>query len=142
MGTVKIIRVVIDTNVVVSALLFGGTPGTLIQLWKKGVIRPFISKEIVEEYLRVFACPKFKLSQKEIDFLLYGEILPYSDIVKIKSGKVIVSKDPSDDKFIRCARAARAAVVISGDDHLLEMKSCGSIKILTPSEFFKEFIGS
>lgn len=130
--------VVIDTNVVVSALLFGGLPGELIRLWKAGHIRPKATKEIIDEYIRVLAYPKFKLSEEEINFVLYNEILPYFEVVRAKSGKVIIKEDPSDDKFIRCAKAGKCSTIISGDEHLLRLKKFGKIKILTPSQFLKE----
>lgn len=57
MGTIEMIPVVVDTSVIVSALLFGGIPGELIPLWKDRVIQPLISKDILEEYLRVPAYP-------------------------------------------------------------------------------------
>jgi putative PIN family toxin of toxin-antitoxin system len=138
MGKVKVKRVVIDTNVVISALLFGGEPGELIPLWKSGRIKPLASKEMVDEYLRVLTYPKFGLTPEEINFLLYQEIVPYFEIVKAKPGRVIVGDDPSDDKFIRCAQAGRAKTIISGDRHLLRLKSFGSIEILTPARFLKE----
>ena len=76
MGKVQVKSVVIDTNVIVSVLLFGGKPGELIRFWKTGQIQPFISKEITEEYLRVLAYSKFNLSENEIGFFLNHEILP------------------------------------------------------------------
>ena len=138
MGKVKVKRVVIDTNVVISALLFGGEPGELIPLWKSGRIKPLASKEMVDEYLRVLTYPRFGLTPEEINFLLYQEIVPYFEIVKAKPGRVIVRDDPSDDKFIRCAEAGRAKTIISGDQHLLRLKSFGAISILTPVQFLKE----
>ena len=138
MGKVKVKRVVIDTNVVISALLFGGEPGELIPLWKSGSIKPLASKEMVDEYLRVLTYPKFGLTPEEINFLLYQEIVPYFEIVRPKPGRVIIGDDPSDDKFIRCAEAGRAKTIISGDQHLLRLKSFGAISILTPVQFLKE----
>jgi hypothetical protein len=135
MGQSKIKSVVIDTNVLVSALLFGGVPGKLIPLWKEGRIRPKASKDIIEEYIRVLAYPKFELSEEEINFLLYYEILSYFEILRIQEGPILVSKDPSDDKFIRCAQAAGARIIISGDQHLLRLSPCGQIRILSPSDF-------
>ncbi len=137
MGEVKVKRVVIDTNVVISALLFGGEPAELIALWKSGRIEPLASKQILEEYLRVLAYPKFKLSREELDFVLYHEILPHFEIVTAKPGRVIVRDDPSDDKFIRCAQAGKAKIIISGDQHLTSLKSYGAIKIVTPYQFLK-----
>jgi putative PIN family toxin of toxin-antitoxin system len=139
MGTIKVKAIVIDTNVLVSALLFGGVPGKLVPLWKERSIRPKASKEIIEEYLRVFAYPKFQLSEEEINFLLHYEILPYFEILRIIEGPVLVAKDPSDDKFIRCAQAAGARMIISGDQHLLKLSAYGQIQILSPSDFLAQY---
>jgi len=141
MGKIKVKPVVIDTNVVVSALLFGGKPGKFIRFWKTGQIRPLVSKEITEEYLRVLAYPKFGLSENEITFLLSHEVLPYFKIVEVKSGtgKTTVKDDPSDDMFIRCAESGMCKIIISGDRHLLDLKSHGEVRILSPSEFLEEF---
>jgi len=132
--------VVIDTNVIVSALLFGGKPGELIRFWKTGQIQPLISKEISEEYLRFLAYPKFNLSEKEIGFLFNHEILPYFKAVKIKPGrwKTTVEDDPSDDMFIRCAVSGMCKIIISGDRHFLNLKTYDKIRILSVSLFLKE----
>jgi len=138
MGKIKKIRTVIDTNVIVSAILFGGIPGELISLWKSGHIQPLASKDIIDEYIKVLTYPKFKLSEKEINYILYNEILPYFEVVTLKPGQAIIQKDPSDDKFLHCANAGRASVIISGDQHLINLKSYGKIKILTPSQFLEK----
>ena len=135
MGESKMKSVIIDTNVLVSALLFGGVPGKLIPLWKERIVQPKVSKDIMEEYLRVLTYPKFQLSEEEINFLLYDEILPFFEIVRIKKGPTLVTKDPSDDKFIRCAQAAGAKIIISGDQHLLKLSPYRQIQILSPSDF-------
>ena len=129
--------VVIDTNVIVSAILFGGIPGELIPLWKSDRIKPLASKEIIDEYIKVLTYPKFKLSEAEINYILYIEILPYFDIIQIKDRQVIIKNDPSDDKFIYCAKAGKAGIIITGDQHLLNLKTYQKIKILTPAEFLK-----
>jgi putative PIN family toxin of toxin-antitoxin system len=135
MGKVKVKSIVIDTNVVISVFLFGGEPGALVPLWKSGRIEPVASKDIVEEYLRVLTYPKFGLAPEEIDFILYQEILPHFKIVTAKPGPVIVRDDPSDDKFIRCAEAGNAKIIISGDQHLLRLKRYRDIEIITPGRF-------
>ena len=140
MGKIKEIRVVIDTNVVLSAILFGGLPGKLIPLWKSGRIKPLASNEIIDEYIKVLAYPKFKLSEEEINYILYNEILAYFDVVVHKPGRVIIKEDPSDDKFIYCAKAGKAGVIISGDQHLLSLKSYAKIKIVSPSQFLKKIL--
>jgi len=137
MGESKEIKVVVDTNVIISSILFGGIPGELIPLWKSGRIKPLASKEIIDEYIKVLAYPKFELSETEINYILYNEILPYFDIMQIKDRPVIIKVDPSDDKFIHCAKAGKAGVIISGDQHLLRLKTYQKIKILTPAKFLE-----
>ena len=133
------IKVVIDTNVIISAILFGGTPAELMSLWKNGRIKPLASKEIIDEYIKVLTYPKFELTEAEINYILYNEILPYFDIVEIKDTPVIIKVDPSDDKFIHCAKTGKAKTIITGDQHLLNLKTYQKIKILTPTEFLKNF---
>jgi putative PIN family toxin of toxin-antitoxin system len=129
------IKVVIDTNVIISAMLFGGIPGELISLWKSDRIKPLASKEIIDEYIKVLTYPKFELSEAEINYILYNEILPYFDIIHIKDSPVIIKVDPSDDKFIHCAKTGKAGIIITGDQHLLNLKTYQKIKILTPAKF-------
>jgi putative PIN family toxin of toxin-antitoxin system len=137
-GTQKMIKkIVIDTNVIVSALLFGGKPGELIPLWINGRIEPIVTREITDEYIRVLAYPKFKLTEKEIRYLVYQQLLPYFQVVKTCPGQVIVQKDPSDDKFIRCALAGNSKVIVSGDIHLLSLKVYQDLRILSPVQFLK-----
>ena len=131
------LRVVMDTNVLVSALLFGGTPGKLIPLWQEGRIKPYTSQEILDEMLRVLAYPRFNLSEQEIDYLLYQEILPFFYSVQEQPGPVIVKEDPSDDHSIRCAMVAQARIIISGDQHLLSLKNYEHINIVSPADFLR-----
>ena len=133
------IPVVIDTNVFVSALLFGGPPGKLIALWKSGKIQPHLTSEILAEILRVLAYPKFQLTENEIQHLLYVETLPFCTVVAGKSGSAIIKEDPSDDMFLRCCEDVKAKTLISGDHHLLDLKSQGNTLIFTPSQFLEEF---
>jgi len=128
-------KVVIDTNVIVSALLFGGKPGELISFCENNRIEPIVSREIIDEYVRVLAYPKFELSEKEIQYLVYQQLLPYFQVVNTIPGQVIVQKDLSDDKVIRCALAGNSKVIVSGDIHLLSLKIYQDIRILSPSQF-------
>ena len=139
MGTQQIIPVVIDTNVIVSALLFGGKPGLVMSHWKSGRFQPFISRGIIEELLRVLSYPRFELTEKEVEYLLYREILPYFEVVEIESSPVIIKADPSDDEFLLCAAAAGAEALITGDRHLLNLKTYKGIVILTPDRFLKAY---
>jgi len=138
MGEVKITRVVIDTNVIVSSILFGGPPGELIPLWKAGIIQPLISADILNEYLKVLAYPKFALTEDEINFIIYSEIIPYFEDITVRRQKNIIKEDPSDDKFIACAEIGKASYIISGDSHLLNLRHYGSIEILSPSQILSK----
>ena len=139
MGSKKIKRIVIDTNVLVSALLFNGIPGELISLWKRKIIKPLCSKDILDEYLRVLAYPKFKLIHVEIDYLLTVEILPWFHPVTVPEGKSYIKNDPQDDIFIWCAVEGKANAIISGDNHLLKMKNT-PVPVLAINDFLSQYI--
>jgi predicted nucleic acid-binding protein len=76
--------------------------------------------------------------ESEIEFLISQEILRWFEIVQVPPGKPFVTADPSDDKFIWCALEGRADVIISGDEHLLNL-GASPIPVLTPSRFLKEY---
>ena len=130
-------KIVVDTNILVSGLLFGGKPGELVVLWKKGLVVPVCSKEIIEEYLRVLAYPKFQLSESDIEFILNHELLRYFKVLSVKPGKPFVTTDPSDDKFIWCALDGNAEVIVSGDEHLLKLSS-SPVPIVTIATFIEK----
>ena len=129
-------RVVIDTNVVVSGLLFGGRPGEIVVQWQKRRILPLCSEPIVNEYVRVLAYPRFQLSTEEIRGLLYHEILPYFEAVPNETGEPYVLDDPEDDKFLWCALSGKADAIISGDAHLLALPD-PPVPILSVQAFLK-----
>ena len=78
---------------------------------------------------------QFSRLEEEINYLLYQEILPFFEIIDVQPGPQILEKDHGDDKFIRCALAANAAYIISGDQHLLALKSYRKIKIFPTLDF-------
>jgi len=107
-------------------------------LWKEKIVQPFMSQAIIDEYIRVLAYPKFQLSQGEIEYLIHQEILRWFETVKAPQGEAFVLDDPSDDKFIWCAEAAKVHWIISGDDHLLDL-DYRKIPIVTPARFLEIF---
>jgi putative PIN family toxin of toxin-antitoxin system len=132
------VRVVLDTNAVISALLFSGVSSKLVSLWQKGLITPLLSREILDEYLRVLSYSKFELSEKEIKELIQEEILPYAEVVKPKARLRVVRRDPSDNKFLECAVSGKAAVIISGDKELLSLGRYRQIRIQSPAQFLAD----
>ena len=132
-------RVVLDTNVVVSALLFRGELSRLHALWKRKAFTIVASREIVEEYLRVLAYPKFNLTEKEIRDIIREELLPYIEPVMVAEELKGVCIDPDDDKFLACAEAAKADVIVSGDEHLLSLRKFKGCPIITAEKFLRKF---
>lgn len=127
--------VVLDTNVLVSALILRGHLAEFVDLWKKGVISPAISKETFAEFKRVLGYPKFRLLDDDIKAIIEQEILPYFEVVDIKEEIRGVCRDPDDDMFISAAVNAGVSHIITGDKDLLELARYGSIKILSPQEY-------
>jgi len=132
-----VIRVVLDTNVLVSALLFTGPPSQLVPAWQSGRLRPVLSAEILEEYLGVLAYRKFKLTDDEIHGLIEEDLLPFVDTVRTTPVTVPSLRDPDDLKFIACAKAAKVRWLVSGDDDLLSLGTVGSIEIMPVAHFLK-----
>lgn len=125
------IRAVLDTNVVVSALLFSGPPSRLISAWQSGRLRPVVSAPILDEYIRVLAYPKFKLTNTEIRGLLEEELIPFIETVTAVPTNIPDLRDPDDAKFITCAVAAGVRWLVSGDDDLLNLHHVESVDILS-----------
>ena len=135
----KISRVVLDTNVLISGLLFKGKPSRIVELWQKGKIVPIISKETFEELRIVLEYPKFSLSHVEIKSLIEHEILPYFEVVNVSKHVKGACRDPGDDKFISCAISANADGIVTGDKDLSDMKKYRSLRIILASDFIKMF---
>ena len=130
-------RVVLDTNTLVSALLFRGTASRLTPLWQSGRITPLISGPILEEYLRVLAYPKFRLTDQEIRGLIEEEVLPFVETVRPTRRLLVPCRDPEDAKFLECAIAGRARYLVTGDQDLRVLGTYRRISILTVGKFLE-----
>lgn len=135
------VRIVLDTNCLVSALIFThGKVAELRRLWQSGSIIPIVCRETVTELIRVLAYPKFHLSRDEIRILL-GQILPWSETVglPVSCEDILALRDSDDAVFIHLTRAAKAFCLVSGDRHLLELRPVlASVRILSPGEFLDQ----
>ncbi len=136
MKSSKKIKVVIDTNILISFFCFPG--GIIKELVKKALISDYeiiISDEIPLEFERVI---KKKFPQLIDDLWQFTGFIKNNFIIKNPVKRInAVKNDPTDNKIIECAVEANADYIISGDRHLLNMKKFRGIKILTPAEFFK-----
>ena len=134
----KVIRkVVLDTNILVSALLFKGDLAGIVDLWRNGRIIPVLSRETFAEFKTVLEYPKFSLSGREIQMIIEQEVLPYFEIVEVSDKTENVCRDPDDDKFIACAISASADFIVSGDNDLLNMGGYKSARIINASTLLK-----
>ncbi|HSB07336.1 MAG TPA: putative toxin-antitoxin system toxin component, PIN family [Thermodesulfobacteriota bacterium] len=131
-------RVVVDTNIFVSSF-FGGNPRKIIDLWKKGEISLCLSKNILDEYVDVLQ--RIGLGdEREIEELLSLFAKGINIIFTTKTPKIkVIKDDPDDDKFVECAIALKAEVIITGDKALKAIKEYMGIKILTPQQFLKTY---
>jgi hypothetical protein len=133
---------VLDTNVWISGILWGGAPREIVVLAEKGRIHVALSPHLLNELSGVLARPKFQpqlLSAKtDIDSIRESVI----SLVKLfePTQKVsAVAADPADNAVLECALASGAEFIISGDDHLLSLKQFSDIPIITPRVFLNKF---
>jgi putative PIN family toxin of toxin-antitoxin system len=130
-------RVVLDTNTLISALLFSGTASRLVPLWQSRRITVLVSRAILEEYLRVLAYPKFQLGDREIRALIEEELLPFVEAVRVRRRLAVMRRDPEGNKFLECAAAGRAKYLVTGDRDLRDLESYRGITVLTAGEFLE-----
>ncbi|MBM4286243.1 MAG: putative toxin-antitoxin system toxin component, PIN family [Deltaproteobacteria bacterium] len=131
------LRVVIDTNVFISAFyLPESRPGEVVRWARRRKVRNVISPEILKEIERIL---KEKLwwddarTQSAI-----RQIEDFSEIVSPKQHLHVIGDDP-DNRILECALEARAKVIISGDRHLLTLGNYQGIEIMTPAQFWESF---
>jgi uncharacterized protein len=129
------VRIVIDTNVLISAALsHSGIPSQIMSLWEKEIFEVLVSKPILAEYHRVFHYRHLPFSPETITRSL-RHIRHTAVLVEHVEELPVVSADPHDDKFIACAIAGHASYIVSGDEHLLVLKEYRGIPILSPALF-------
>jgi len=137
----RTIKVVIDTNVLISAgVSKDGNPAQIFELLLIEAIENYTSEEIILEVIDVFNRPKFTniITGTDKKFIINKyKFLSKNIIPKQKFN--IVKDDPKDNKFIDCAVEANAEFLISGDPHLLEIKKFQEIKVVSPKEFLENF---
>jgi hypothetical protein len=138
------VRVVLDTNVVASALLWGGTPERLIELAGEGSLELFTSESLLAELAGILGRAKFaqKLRQKNLSaaeiVARYREI---AEIVEAAPIEETALRDPDDAAVLACALAARADAIVSGDDDLHALGNYQGIPILSPAQCVQRFSG-
>lgn len=133
-------RAVLDTNIVVSALLFAqGRLAPIRLAWQANAFAPLVSADTTEELIRVLSYPKFKLSSEDREELL-ADYLPYCTTVTMrdKAPKIPSCRDPWDLPFLQLAAHARADFLVTGDRDLLDIRDKMRFAIVTAEAFMSK----
>ena len=123
-------KVVVDTNVLVSGLLFGGVPGEMLTAWTSGAFVLVVSPSILSEYRRVGR--ELARGRPTLDVAL---IAVHATVVEAAQLDAPVSADPDDEQFLAAAQTGDAAWIVSGDKHLLADSGWSGITVLEPRAF-------
>ena len=127
-------KVVVDTNVFISGILFGGNPQKIIEAWlnQKYIfcLSPQLKAEILNKLQEKFLLPDQKLQDVE-------KALDINTEKYIPKKKVFVCKDPQDNFLLELAQEIEADYLISGDKLVLELEHYGKTKIISPKNFLK-----
>lgn len=132
-------RIVCDTNVIVSGLLFGGHSRDILAAVAKGALTAYTSPALLHELHDVLSRRKFRLSSEQVAALMElirETFVCVSPMVELS----VVADDPDDDRVLEAALAARAAVIVSGDSHLILLASWRSIAVLSPAGFASRYL--
>ncbi len=133
-------RVVFDTNIWISGLLWRGKPYQCLLLARTGVVQAMYCPPMVAELAEKLR-QAFGFSENRLQAVLY-DLRRISQRVEIIGDLHVVIDDPDDDKFIECAMVSDASLVVSGDHHLLDLREYEGIQILTAAEFVARFTRS
>jgi len=131
-------RVVYDTNILIAGLLWKGLPYRCLLLAKAGVVELFLCKEIISE-LSLKLKDKFNFTDIEVKMVI-KDIESFSNDIKIEGIMRVVKGDKDDDKFIECACVSNADCIVSGDRHLLDLKSYKEVEILSARDFLRRLL--
>jgi len=130
------VRIIVDTNVVMSGVFFGGVPGRILDAWAEGRLELVLSPDILQEYRRVGAELAARYPERS------GALAPALTLIAMNAILVdaaplpaAVSSDPDDDKFLAAANAADVHVIISGDRDLLDVSGWRNVMVLSPRQF-------
>jgi uncharacterized protein len=126
------VKIVLDTNVLISGIFWGGHPKTILEMVVKGSIKVYATEPIVKEYFRIIE----KIGKKNPTIVNEWKML-LLDLLNIieTNEKIKVCRDEYDDMFIECAMACGAKYIVSGDDDLLILKKYEKILIITPKQY-------
>ncbi len=127
-------KVVLDTNVLISAIVFGGKPRKILEAVYRGELKLFLSEYILDELKAVLERPKFDFPSEVIQTIL-AELHAIGTFVTPSERILEIQEDSDDNRIIECAVEVSANYIISGDTHLLNLKKYRSASVVSPAEF-------
>ena len=131
-------KIVIDTNVVISGTFFGGFPRKILEAVVNNKVDAYANTKIIKEYSDIV---KEMIVDKggKLDENILSPFIEKLNLVKSVS-KIKISRDKDDDKFIECAIDSKALYVVSGDKDLLDIVEFQNISIITAKDFFNQYL--
>jgi putative PIN family toxin of toxin-antitoxin system len=127
------VKVVLDTNVLISGIFFGGLPRTILDAWAEERFQLLVSPLIFDEYVRT--CERLSESRPQLEFqAILASIIGHGNLVPDLTSPGPITADPDDDKFMLCARDS-GAIIISGDRHLLDASGWEGVRVMKPHDF-------
>jgi putative PIN family toxin of toxin-antitoxin system len=133
------LKVVVDTNVLISGIFFSGAPSEILRAWRSGKLQICITPEIIDEYMKVTGTLAEQFPHIETNQIL-TLIIAHSEVIQAPPLSHQVCQDPYDDKFLACALAAESKLIISGDKHLLKLSEYQGVTILSPRAFVEQYL--
>lgn len=126
-------KCVLDTNVLISGIFFGGQPRVVLDAWAADRFELILSPAIFDEYVRT--CDRLGASYQGLKYeAILATIIGHGALVADPIASGPITADPDDDKFMSCARA-HGAIVISGDKHLLDVSGWEGVRVMRPHDF-------
>jgi putative PIN family toxin of toxin-antitoxin system len=128
-------RIVIDTNILISGIVFGGKPRQILNLLAEQSVIVIVAEEIITELRRKISSkfPEFIEDLNKVELLLKRDAV----LIKLGAIHINVSRDNDDNKFIEAAILGKCSFIVTGDKDLLVLKSYENIRIVKPDEFLE-----
>jgi len=127
-------RIVLDTNVTISAFFWNGSPRNIYNLVKEKKVLLLSSPEIEKELIRVLSYSRFGLTPSQI-LPLVNDLRKHSNFIEVKLKIDVIKEDPTDNIFLECAVDGKADYIVSGDHHLLNIGDYKGIQIVKAKDF-------
>jgi uncharacterized protein len=137
------VRLVIDTNIVFSALLYGGKPLQILQLVIEGQVQAFASEWMLSELAGILSRPEHTARLTKLRITAAQVSDDYSGLIQFIIPKALeykVSRDINDDPILACALSAKADFIVSGDKDLLVLKEFEGIQIVTAAQALERLL--